>query len=122
VQVVFDPDTEEHFDRRPGAQRVRAQGQGRVRARSDGTVNPAMATGEIEVLGKTIEVLNRAATPPFQLDEHGADASEEVRLRYRYIDLRRPEMQERLRLRSRSPAPCAPSWTARASSTSRRRS
>jgi aspartyl-tRNA synthetase len=101
VQVVFDPDTEEHFET---ADRVRSEYvlkvTGRVRARSENTVNPAMATGEIEVLGKQIEVLNTAATPPFQLDEHTA-VGEEVRLRYRYMDLRRPEMQQRLRLRSR---------------------
>jgi aspartyl-tRNA synthetase len=101
VQVVFDPDTEEHF---ATADRVRSeyvlQVTGRVRARSAATVNPAMATGEIEVLGKSIEVLATAETPPFQLDEHTA-VGEEVRLRYRYMDLRRPEMQHKLRLRSR---------------------
>ncbi|MDP5070711.1 MAG: aspartate--tRNA ligase, partial [Congregibacter sp.] len=100
VQVVFDPDTDEHF---ATADRVRTEYvlkiTGRVRARSDATVNPAMGTGEIEVLGKEIEVLNSAATPPFQLDEH-TSVGEEVRLRYRYMDLRRPEMQQRLRLRS----------------------
>lgn len=100
VQVVFDPDTEEHFET---ADRVRSEYvlkvTGRVRARSDATINPAMATGEIEVLGKEIEVLNTASTPPFQLDEHTA-VGEDVRLRYRYMDLRRPEMQQRLRLRS----------------------
>jgi len=100
VQVVFDPDTQEHFET---ADRVRSEYvlkvTGRVRARGEGTVNPAMATGDIEVLGKEIEVLNTAATPPFQLDEHTA-VGEEVRLRYRYMDLRRPEMQKRLRLRS----------------------
>lgn len=100
VQVVFDPDTEEHF---ATADRVRSEYvlkvTGRVRARSDATVNPSMPTGEIEVLGKEIEVLNTAATPPFQLDEH-TSVGEEVRLRYRYMDLRRPEMQQRLRLRS----------------------
>lgn len=100
VQVVFDPDTEEHFQT---ADRVRSEYvlkvTGRVRARSASTVNPAMATGEIEVLGKEIEVLNSAVTPPFQLDEHTA-VGEEVRLRFRYMDLRRPEMQQRLRLRS----------------------
>lgn len=100
VQVVFDPDTPEHFQT---ADRVRSEYvlkvRGRVRARSDVTVNPAMATGEVEVLGREIEVLNSAATPPFQLDEHTA-VSEEVRLRYRYMDLRRPEMQARLKRRS----------------------
>jgi len=101
VQVVFDPDTEEHFQR---ADRVRPEYvlkiTGRVRARGEGTVNPAMATGEIEVLGKELEILNSAATPPFQLDEYTA-VGEEVRLQYRYMDLRRHEMQERLILRSR---------------------
>ena len=101
VQVVFDPDTDEHFQR---ADRVRGEYvlkvTGRVRARSEATINPAMKTGEIEVLGKELEILNAAATPPFQLDEH-TSVGEEVRLRYRYMDLRRPEMQEKLILRSR---------------------
>lgn len=101
VQVVFDPDTEEHFQR---ADRVRSEYvlkiSGRVRARGEGTVNPAMPTGEIEILGKDLEILNTAATPPFQLDEYTA-VGEEVRLKYRYMDLRRQEMQERLIMRSR---------------------
>lgn len=101
VQVVFDPDTEEHFER---ADRVRSEYvlkiTGRVRARGEGTVNPAMATGEIEVLGKDLEILNTAATPPFQLDEH-TSVGEEIRLKYRYMDLRRHEMQERLITRSK---------------------
>jgi aspartyl-tRNA synthetase len=101
VQVVFDPDTEEHFQR---ADRVRSeyvlQVRGRVRARGDGTVNPNMATGEIEVLGKELEILNSAETPPFQMDEHTA-VGEDVRLRFRYMDLRRQEMQQRFIQRSR---------------------
>jgi aspartyl-tRNA synthetase len=101
VQVVFDPDTQEHFQR---ANKVRSEYvlkvTGRVRARSGATVNPEMATGEIEVLGKELEILNAAATPPFQLDEHTA-VGEEVRLQYRYMDLRRQEMQDRLILRSK---------------------
>ena len=101
VQVVFDPDTEEHFER---ADRVRSEYvlriTGRVRARSEATVNPSMATGEIEVLGKELEILNSASTPPFQLDEYTA-VGEEVRLQYRYMDLRRQEMQARLIMRSR---------------------
>jgi len=100
VQVVFDPDRAETFAR---AEDVRNEFvlriTGRVRARPAGTVNPDMRTGEIEVLGHELEILNRAATPPFQLDD--ANVSEENRLRFRYIDLRRPEMQERLRLRAR---------------------
>jgi aspartyl-tRNA synthetase len=101
VQVVFDPDTQEHFQR---ADRVRSEYvlkvTGRVRARAEGTVNPAMATGEIEVLGKELEILNSAETPPFQLDEY-TSVGEDVRLQYRYMDLRRPEMQQKLVLRSR---------------------
>jgi aspartyl-tRNA synthetase len=101
VQVVYDPDTEESF---ATADRVRNEFvlkiSGRVRPRPEGTVNPDMATGAIEVLGKTLEILNASATPPFQLDEY-SEAGEDVRLRYRYVDLRRTEMQERLRKRAR---------------------
>ncbi|MEZ5573385.1 MAG: aspartate--tRNA ligase [Halioglobus sp.] len=101
VQVVFDPDTEEHFQR---ADKVRSEYvlrvTGRVRARTEATVNSAMATGQIEVLGKELEILNSAATPPFQLDEY-TNVGEEVRLQYRFMDLRRHEMQERLILRAK---------------------
>ena len=100
VQVVYDPDTEESF---ATADRVRNEyvllAQGRVRPRPEGTVNPDMATGEIEVLGKELTILNAAKTPPFQLDEH-SEAGEDVRLKFRYIDLRRPEMQQRMQLRA----------------------
>ena len=100
VQVVYDPDTQESF---ATADRVRNEfvlrAKGRVRARPEGTVNPDMATGEIEVLGKELEILNVAKTPPFQLDEH-SDAGEDVRLKFRYMDLRRPEMQDRMRMRA----------------------
>ena len=102
VQVVFDPDRAEVFQR---AEQVRSEYvlriAGRVRPRPEGTVNPDLPTGEIEVLGTDLEILNASDTPPIQLDAHVADASEETRLRYRYLDLRRPEMQERLRFRSR---------------------
>ena len=101
VQVVFDPDTEESFAL---ADRVRSEYVlrivGRVRPRQEGTVNPKMKTGEIEVLGKALTILNASATPPFQLDEY-SDAGEDVRLRHRYLDLRRPEMAENLKLRAR---------------------
>lgn len=100
VQVVYDPDLPAIF---ATAEQVRSEFvlrvKGRVRARPEGTKNPNMPTGEIEILGLELEVLNRADTPPIQLDD--SDISEELRLRYRYIDLRRPEMQERMRLRSR---------------------
>ncbi|MEC9285644.1 MAG: aspartate--tRNA ligase [Pseudomonadota bacterium] len=100
AQVVYDPDTEDSF---AVADMVRNEfvlhARGRVRARPEGSINPDMKTGEVEVLGSALEILNSSATPPFQLDEYSS-AGEDVRLRYRYVDLRRPEMQDRLRLRS----------------------
>ena len=101
AQVVIDPDTVEAFATAEG---VRSEFvlklTGIVRLRPEGTANEVMGTGRIEVLGKQLEVLNAAKTPPFQLDEH-ADVGEDVRLRYRYVDLRRPEMADRLRFRSK---------------------
>lgn len=100
VQVVYDPDTVASF---ATAETVRNEFvlhiKGRVRAREAGKINPDMATGEIEVLGQELTVLNAAQTPPFQLDQH-SDAGEDVRLKYRYLDLRREEMQQRLRQRA----------------------
>ena len=100
VQVVIDPDTPDAF---ASAERVRNEYVlrviGRVRRRPEGTENPNLATGAVEVLARELEILNRSEPLPFQLDDE--DTSEEVRLRYRYLDLRRPEMQERLRLRTR---------------------
>ena len=100
LQVVFDPDFKDSFE---VADSVRNEyvlrATGRVRKRPAGSENPDMATGEVEVLGSDLEVLNEAKTPPFQLDEY-SEAGEDIRLRYRYLDLRRPEMQARLRTRS----------------------
>lgn len=102
AQVVFDPDTEESFAE---AEKVRGEFvlriKGLVRHRPEGTVNPDMPTGAVEVLGKELTILNRAETPPFQLDEH-TQVGEEVRLKYRYVDLRRPEMLDKLRFRSKA--------------------
>ena len=102
VQVVYDPDTPSSFET---ADRVRNEYvlkiAGRVRRRPEGTVNPDMHTGEVEVLGDALDVLNTSETPPIQLDEY-SDAGEDVRLKYRFLDLRRPEMLERLRLRART--------------------
>lgn len=100
-QVVFDPDRAETFAlaetlRNEFVVRV----TGLVRARPEGTVNKELPSGGIEVLAHELEVLSIAKTPPFQLDEH-ASVSEDVRLRHRYIDLRRPEMIDRLRFRSK---------------------
>ncbi len=100
VQVVFDPDREASF---ATADSVRNEYvieiKGLVRDRPEGTVNPDMGTGEIEVLGKELVILNKSETPPFQLDDH-QQVSEEVRLKNRFMDLRRPEMQQKLRLRA----------------------
>ncbi|UCB56215.1 MAG: aspartate--tRNA ligase [Thiotrichales bacterium] len=98
VQVVFDPDRKDVFEL---AERIRneyvLQVKGRVRARDEATINEKLATGRVEVLGLELAVLNTAETPPFQLDED--DVHDDLRLRYRYIDLRRDEMRERMRLR-----------------------
>ncbi len=101
TQVVFDPDTVESFAL---AEQVRNEFvikvKGLVRQRPEGTENTDMVTGKIEVLGKDLEILNAAETPPFQLDEH-MSVGEDVRLRNRFIDLRRPEMLNKLRMRSK---------------------
>lgn len=101
VQVVFDPDSQENFAL---ADKVRSeyvlQVRGRVRARAAETVNPNMATGEVEVYGLDLAILNTAETPPFPLDSH-TNVGEDVRLKYRYLDLRRQEMQHNLRFRSK---------------------
>jgi len=99
LQVVFDPDDAAMF---ADAERVRNEYvlkvTGKIRARPEGTINPEMPTGEIEMLSQQLEILNASETPPFQLDE---DVHDDLRLKYRYIDLRKPEMLERMRLRAR---------------------
>lgn len=101
VQVVFDPDAGDFFAQ---ADRVRSEYvlkvTGKVRARSESTVNANMGTGEIEVYGTHLEILNSAETPPFQLDDH-VTVGEDVRLKHRYMDLRRSQMQNSLRFRSK---------------------
>jgi aspartyl-tRNA synthetase len=98
LQCVFNPDAADTF---AAADKVRSEYvvriEGKVRPRPDGTVNPNLRTGKVEVLGLKLEVLNRAETPPFQLDDD--TVGEDTRLKYRYVDLRRPEMQRNLRLR-----------------------
>ena len=101
VQVVSDPDRKETF---ANADRVRNEFvlrvTGVVRRRPEGTVNPGLRSGEIEVLAHELEILNPAATPPFMMDDE--TISEEVRLRYRYLDLRREPMQKALKMRHRT--------------------
>ena len=99
VQVVFDPDRAEIFEI---AEHVRNEYvlrlTGRVRLRPEGTANPELTSGKIEILGLELEVLNASETPPFQLDDTGVH--DDLRLQYRYIDLRRDEMQRRMRMRA----------------------
>jgi aspartyl-tRNA synthetase len=100
IQAVVDPAIPEAFTT---AEKVRNEYvlsiRGQVRRRPAGTENPSLATGMVEVAVEELEILNRCEPLPFQLDDE--DISEEVRLRYRYLDLRRAEMQNRLRLRTR---------------------
>ncbi|UDM15467.1 aspartate--tRNA ligase [Vogesella sp. XCS3] len=100
VQVVIDPDTPEAFKTADSARNEFVLSiTGIVRERPAGTANSKMISGEIEILAKDIEILNTAATPPFQIDDE--NLSENVRLTNRVIDLRRPAMQKNLRLRYR---------------------
>jgi aspartyl-tRNA synthetase len=100
VQVVFNPDVSE--DAHAAAQELRNEYcirvEGEVRPRPEGTVNDRIATGEVEVAASSVHVFSRAETPPFQVDEH-QDVDETLRLKYRYLDLRRPRMQANLKLR-----------------------
>ncbi|MBD08340.1 MAG: aspartate--tRNA ligase [Gammaproteobacteria bacterium] len=97
LQVVFDPDDPEMFAQ---AERLRGEYviavQGVLRVRPEGTINPELPTGEFELVAKELTVLNQSKTPPFH---HEEKASEETRLRYRYLDLRGEVMQRNLRLR-----------------------
>jgi len=99
LQVVFDPDAAQVFAE---AERLRSEFvirvKGHVRARPGGTANTQLASGAVELLAEEIEVLNRSEPLPFQLDE---TVNEELRLKYRYLDLRREVMSQRLRLRHR---------------------
>ena len=99
LQVVFDPDDDAMFSL---AESLRnefvLQVEGKVRIRPEGTINREMPTGEIELLAQKLQILNASETPPFQLDDD--DVHDDIRLKYRYIDLRRPEMQFRMQLRA----------------------
>ena len=99
LQVVFDPDRADIF---AAAERLRSEYvirvTGKVRERPAGTINENMRTGRVEVLAHDLEVLNRSETPPFHHDEQ---ANEELRLKYRYLDLRRESMTHNIRLRHR---------------------
>ncbi|MEO6501393.1 MAG: amino acid--tRNA ligase-related protein, partial [Jatrophihabitantaceae bacterium] len=96
VQVVLREDESAHNLRNEWCVQV----TGVVRERLEGRVNPNIATGEIEVIADKLEVLSEAATLPFQIDEH-TEVGEEARLKYRYLDLRRPAPAAAIRLRSK---------------------
>jgi aspartyl-tRNA synthetase len=100
VQIVFSQDTS--APTHEAAQELRGEFcvrvNGTVRARKEGTVNPQLATGEIEIAADELEIFSRAETPPFQVDEF-QDVDESLRLKHRYIDLRRESMQDNLKLR-----------------------
>jgi aspartyl-tRNA synthetase len=102
VQVVVNPGNKEAFSK---AESLRSefvvQVKGKVRRRPEGTVNPALPTGEIEVEVVELNILNRSEPLPFPIDDEYHDVGEETRLRYRYLDIRRPEMLERLKMRAR---------------------
>lgn len=102
LQVVIDPDTPEAF---ATADKARSEFilkiTGRVRRRYEGTTNPNMKSGQIELLAKEIETLATSETPPFPLNDDFSNVSEELRLKYRFLDIRRPEMLDRLRFRSK---------------------
>jgi aspartyl-tRNA synthetase len=97
LQIVFDPDAKDVF---ANAERLRGEFciriRGLVRARPAGTANATLASGQVELLARELEILSRAETPPFHHDEA---TNEELRLKYRYLDLRRDVMQKRIRLR-----------------------
>ncbi len=100
VQVVFDPETDKELHGR--AHKLRSEYvlgiKGKVRRRPEGTVNPKIKTGEIEVLALEMEVYNEAKTPPFMIDDEG-EVNEELRLKYRYLDIRRPKMMKNFIIR-----------------------
>ncbi|NGX15253.1 aspartate--tRNA ligase [Wenzhouxiangella sp. XN24] len=99
LQVVFNPDDAATFALAESARsEFVLQVRGEIRARPEGTVNPSLASGQVELVARRLTVLNRSETPPFHHDE---PAGEDLRLRYRYLDLRRPEMLDNLRLRHR---------------------
>lgn len=103
LQVVIDPDTPEAFATADAARsEYLLKITGRVRRRYEGTENPNMVSGQVELLGKEIELLAKSDTPPFPLNDDNITVSEELRLKYRFLDIRRPEMQERMKFRAKA--------------------
>ena len=114
-------------ERAPAARRRRTelrnefvvQAEGEVAARAPEAVNPNLPTGEVELQVDELEIVSRSTPLPFQLDEENVD--EALRMRYRWLDLRREKMQRNMRLAPRSSSRSGASWTSTASSTSGRR-
>jgi aspartyl-tRNA synthetase len=102
TQVVFDPEDDtlawETADGFRGEYVVKATGK--VRARPEGQANPKMYTGEIEVIISKVELISKSKTPPFEIDNHAQQANEEIRLKYRYLDIRRQKIQDFIKFRS----------------------
>ena len=100
IQLVFDP---EHQDLFAKAEQLRSEfvlsASGNIRRRPEGTINPELPTGEIELLVLSLDVLNTSATPPFH---HNEPANEDIRLKYRYLDLRRNAMASKLKVRHKA--------------------
>ena len=100
MQVVVEPDDKELFKKSESIRMSYVlEVTGILRKRPKGTINESLASGELELVSKEIDILSKSKPLPFQLDEH-AKVGEEVRLKYRYLDLRRPEMQSNLKIRS----------------------
>ncbi|MEW6041804.1 MAG: aspartate--tRNA ligase, partial [Elusimicrobiota bacterium] len=101
AQIVFKPEFKELFS---AAEKLRPEYvievSGRVDERPEGTINPKLPTGEVEVVADTLEVLNHSEVPPFEVSEFSS-AGEEMRLKYRYLDLRRPQLKENITFRNR---------------------
>lgn len=103
LQVVIDPDTPDAFKTADNARpEYILKIEGRVRPRYAGTENPNMTSGKVELLAKKIQTLATSETPPFPLNDEFTNVSEELRLKYRFLDMRRPEMQERMKFRAKA--------------------
>lgn len=102
TQVVFDPEDDKASWELADSFRSEyvIKVTGKVRNRPEGQANPNMHTGEIEVIISSVELLSKSKTPPFELDEHGEEANEEIRLKYRYLDIRRKKILDYIKFRS----------------------
>jgi len=103
TQVVFDPEdsAESHATADGFRSEYLIKAMGKVRSRPEGQANPNMQTGEIEVIISKVELISKAKTPPFELDGHGDQANEEIRLKYRYLDIRTQRIQDFIKFRSK---------------------